>query len=148
MGVISELIIASASDASLVAESLSPCENWQGFVWKGLDHIKLATLWCIIAGEELEVDHVVERSEQIEMTNSASEEGPWVFVIPTELRNILAELAREDDEKIQAVARDWATTEELEEWEFSDVTGMLQETIDLADSARIVEKDLLLWICL
>jgi hypothetical protein len=148
MGVLSELVAAPKSEARLVAESDSPSRDWQGIVWKGLDQIKLASLWSILEGEQIEVDSVVASSERMELAANVSENGPWVFAIPEELRNLLADLAGKDDDRMRSVARAWASTDELKDWDHSDVTGLLQEVIDLADGARLAGNDLLLWICL
>ena len=57
-------------------------------------------------------------------------------------------LSAEDQNKIHAVDLDWAATDELQDWEFSDIQRVLQEVIDLAGSARLENLELLLWICL
>ena len=148
MGILPELVVAPKSEAASIAGSDSPSRYWEGIVWKGLDQIKLASLWCILKGDQIHVENVLARSEQIELTAEVSENGPWVFAIPEELREILADLAGEDADKIHEVTREWGTTDELKDWEYSDVAGLLQAVIDLADGAKLNGKDLLLWICL
>jgi len=148
MGVLSELVIALKSEAPLVAHSDNPSRTWQGIYCKGLDQINLASLWSILEGDEIQVDSVVARSERIELASEVTEDGPWVFAIPNELRDVLAELAAEDTDKIQAVARTWWGTDELRDWDSSDVAALLQDVIDLADGAKLEGKDLLLWVCL
>jgi hypothetical protein len=50
--------------------------------------------------------------------------------------------------EMQPVAEAWAATDELEGWEYEEVEGVLRDVADLADIARLQDKDLLLWICL
>ncbi|HMF16404.1 MAG TPA: hypothetical protein VKE98_04320 [Gemmataceae bacterium] len=64
------------------------------------------------------------------------------------LRYLLGDLAGEGQDQIQTVSDAWAATEELQDWDDSDVTSLLQQLIDLADGARLEDKDLLLWVCL
>jgi hypothetical protein len=146
MGVLSELVIASRSEAASVAESESPTRTWQGVVWKGLDQIKLASVWCLLDSEPLQVDNVVECSMQFELLAETTENGPWVFAVPSACRDKLAELSGDDEGEIQAVVRDWAATDELIDWDQSDVAELLQSIIQLADTAKLEGKDLLLWI--
>jgi hypothetical protein len=148
LGVLSELVIALKSEAHAVAECDSPSRDWHGVVWKGLDPITLASLWSILEGEELDVDNVVSRSSRIQLAVEDSNDGPWVFAIPEAMRDSLAELAAECEDKIEGVARAWAATDELKDWDYSDVAELLQDVIDLADGARLERKDLLLWISL
>jgi len=53
-----------------------------------------------------------------------------------------------EPERLQAVTRQWSETEELEGWELEDVEFVLQEMADLADTARLQNKTLLLWLSL
>jgi hypothetical protein len=148
MGVLSELVIASRSEAASVAQSDSPTRTLQGVVWKGLDQIKLASLWCLLDSELLQIENVVDRSMQFELLAETTENGPWVFAVPTACRDKLAELSGDDEGEMQAVVRDWAATDELVDWDRSDVAELLQTVIQLADTAKWEGKDLLLWICL
>jgi hypothetical protein len=148
MGVLAELVVAPKSEAVSVAESESPTRDWRGIVWKGLDQVKLGCLWCLVDREEIQVDNVVAHSEQFEMLAEVTENGPWVFAFPSEFSDKLAHLAGEAEEKIRAVGRDWAATDELRDWDQSEVADLLQDMVDLAETARLEAHDLLLWICL
>jgi len=58
MGVLSHLLVADPSEAEAVLASDDPSRTWAGFFYRGLDRIKLATLWAIAetgsASERLE----------------------------------------------------------------------------------------------
>jgi hypothetical protein len=148
MGVLSELVAASESEAQAVLESDGPSQNWPGIVCKGLDQIKFASLWVILSGETVRAEGIVQRLNQIEVIASAGEQGPWVLAIPEPFRDQLADLASEEDDALRKVATTWAASGELKGWQIDEVASLLQETADLADLAREDEKDLLLRVSL
>ena len=48
MGVISEIVAADPSESEAVLASESPSQRWDGFAYKGLDNIKLISLWSLV----------------------------------------------------------------------------------------------------
>ena|ERR1043166_2025111 len=148
MGVLSDLVVASVVEARSVVDSTAPSQKWPGCDCKGLDTIKLASLWLLLEGESLGVENVVDRSERISLAAEKSPEGPWVFVLPDELRDELSALSDFGDEKVSNVTAGWAATEELDGWEFSDVSELLEDLMYYADTAKSAGKQLLLWMCL
>lgn len=148
MGVLSSLVIAGRAEAEAVARSDVPSQNWEGIDCKGLDNVKLGTLWAILEGVQLSHDNVMRRIDQIETVAQLSEHGPWVYGIPRPLRDLLSELAGEEADAIQEKARNWATTDELRDWDNLEVETLLQDIADLADTAKLLGQDLLLWMSL
>jgi hypothetical protein len=148
MGVLSELVAASKSEAQSVLESDSPSQNWPGIVCKGLDQIKFASLWAILSGERIQAESIVQRLNQIELVSAAGENGPWVLAIPEQFRDNLADLASEEDDALRKVATTWAATDGLKGLPIDNVISILQEIADIADLARLDETDLLLRVSL
>jgi hypothetical protein len=147
MGVLSNIVIADKSEARDIAECDTPARQWEGIELKTLDPVKLGTLWAILSSES-GVEAVVELAGRFSLLYEVSDDGPWVYEVPCDLRNRLAELAAMNPEAVLPVARDWASTEELQDWEFEEVASVVYDICDLADSARLQGKDLLLWISL
>jgi hypothetical protein len=57
----------------------------------------------------------------------------------------LAAVAGLDDAEFEALAESWATTEEFAGWSGADVRELLRELGDLAESASLQGKCLMLW---
>ena len=48
MGVIAQLVVADPSEAETVLSAGDPANSWDGFGYKGLDIVRLITLWSLI----------------------------------------------------------------------------------------------------
>ena len=148
MGVLSELVAASKSEAQAILEADGASETWPGISCKSLDQIKFASLWVVLSGETVRAESLVQRLNQIEVIAGAGEKGPWVLAIPEQLRDHLADLASEEDEAVRKVATTWAATAEMKGFPIDEIASLLQETADLADLAKQDEKELLLRVSL
>jgi hypothetical protein len=146
MGVLSELVIAKESEAQDIADSDSPTRTRVGIVIKTLDPVKLGTLWAILEG--IGESRIDSRVAQFKELHQASAEGPWVYGLPRQLRDLLSDLARQDDDEWGPIVRAWAATEELQDWSDLHAEEVLRDIADLADTARLEDKDLLLWMSL
>jgi hypothetical protein len=148
MGVLSELVVADESDAEAIAASDNPTRDWDGISWKTIDAIKLSTLWAILGDSSLGVEEVMGRARQFPRLSRRTEDGPWVMGVPCRLIDLLAGLDGEDEARLVQVAEAWAVTEEFQGWEPSEVREVLRDIVDLADTARLEGKGLLLWMSL
>src|SRR5262249_37585936 len=119
MGGLSEIVVADRSEAQAITTSGGPTRDWQGNAWKKGDTILLGSLWAILENEVVQVDNVVDRSGRFTLLSQESENGPWVFLIPDSLRDLLADLSSADPEAFQQIAETWGATDELEAWESS-----------------------------
>lgn len=146
MGVQNFLLMASSEAAASVAAAAEPAEEWNGFRFRGLDNIKLITLWALIEAGSPD-DDFESRLDQVPRI-SERESGPWVDVVPDGMLSTLAEIASMEVEESAALASLWGQTEEFEGWEASDVQDLLCSIGDLADSAQLEGKMLLLWTSL
>lgn len=147
MSVLSDLIIADPQEAQDVAQCDEPARDWEGIEIKTLDPVTLGSLWAILT-KASEAEAVGKLVDQIALLHNVSDNGPWVYEIPRQLRDALAEVSGMETEEVQPVAEAWAATDELKGWEYEEVESVLREVADLADTARLLGKDLLLWICL
>src|SRR5689334_15413517 len=140
MGVLNHLLIASASEADAVAASDEPSQNWDGFFCRGLDRIKLATLWALVetgsAGDRLE-----QRLGEMR-TMPEGDQGPWVDIIPTKMLASLASIAAMEEDEQHAIAKRWNSTEELDGWEASEVLDLVRSIGDAAETAQLQGKTL------
>jgi hypothetical protein len=147
MSVLSDLLIADKAEAREIGECDTPVREWEGIELKALDPVRLSTLWAILT-DVTGVESVVALTSRFTLLYEASDDGPWVSEVPCELRERLSPLAALEPEEIEPIARAWAATEEMQGWEYADVEETLREISDLADTARLMGKDLLLWISL
>lgn len=143
MGVLTDIVIADDREAASVVAAAVPSRQWQGMDAKGIDQVKLSTLWALLADREFSVESV----EEFATLAEESEDGPWVFRVPRPLLDLLAQL---DTEQAHAKARAWAATEEftLDRWKGEDVERILDELRALAREAAAQNKSLLMWMSL
>src|SRR5262245_54880645 len=125
MSELAELVIAKESEAQDIADSDNPSRTRVGVVIKTLDPVKLGTLWAILEGTgESRIDS---RVAQFKELHQASPEGPWVYGLPRQLRDLLSELARKDEREWGPTVRAWAKTEALQDWSESEVEEVVRD---------------------
>jgi hypothetical protein len=142
MGVLTDLIMADEGDAEKIVESHYPLGEYPGVDIKGIDSVKLNTFHGILTGKSFE-----ELLPQYSPVAEASEEGPWVFMLPVELVERLSQL---DDTSVEETAVKWGTTEEftLAGWDQSAIVTVLGEIVNLARRATSEGKRLFAWMSL
>jgi hypothetical protein len=146
MGQPSELVIAKESDARDIAESDSPSRTRVGVMIQGLDPVKLGALWALLEGTPgSRIDY---RVAQFKELHAASSDGPWVYGLPRQLRDLLSDLAGQAVDELEPVVRAWAAAPELEDWSEPDVMGVVRDLADMAEAAKVADNDLLLWMSL
>jgi hypothetical protein len=143
MGVQSELVIADRSEAEAVAVSDEPSRSWNGFAFGGLDHVQLIPLWALI--ESGSADNDLDARIDAVPVIPDSDKGPWVAILPDKMVTALSRIAALDEDEFQSLLGKWSSTEEFEGWDEADVSALLREVGDLADTARLEGKTLLLW---
>ena len=147
MAMITNLVVASKSDAKLIAETPVPTKKWQGLEGKTVEHIKFCTLWVILEGGKLpDVPAVQARINQMEVLHQVSEDGPWVFLIPRLLRDLIAGCSAKEESKTNAIATAWGLTEEFESWKAEEVSKVFKDIVVLGSAAKSEDKELMLWI--
>jgi hypothetical protein len=145
MGLMSHLLIADASDANAMAASDDPIADREGFSFQGLDNIWLCTLLSLL--ESGSADHDFDKYlDLVELLENTPERGPWVYTVHPKEVNLLARAASLEEDELNDTADLWAKTEELEGIPPSDVKDLLRTIGDLADTAALQDKCLILWI--
>jgi hypothetical protein len=144
MGIQSRFIIGDRSDAQRLAECDEPGDNWECFACNGLCNIKLASLFAILSGDAS--DAAIERAIERIVITTPGQGSPWVHAVPNDIRDKYAEIASVDDDEHAAICRALASTPELEGWSEEDVDALVRTVGDFADTARLTDKSLWLWM--
>ena len=143
MGVIAQAVIASPSDAQAVLNSDQPINSWDGFAYKGLDRVGLITLWALVETDDPD-NRFDYRLDAVRVITDA-DRGRWVDIIPPEMLAALAKVAALDAAEFDRLGLSWWRTDEFEGWDEAEVLDLLRLLGDLAESAQIESKTLLLW---
>jgi hypothetical protein len=145
MGVLNHLLIADASEADAVAASDEPSQTWDGCFCRGLDRIKLVTLWALVESDSPD-DRLEQRLDAIR-TIPEGDQGPWVDIVPPKMFASLASIAAMEEDEQESLAERLGQTEELDGWEASEVIDLVRSIGD-AESAQRENKMLLVWTSL
>ena len=134
------IVIADENDAEDIGQSSWPIEDWQGIEVRGIDLAKIATLHCLLTGQNFD-----EASIEYAPVFAASEEGPWVIPFPREPMERLAAL---EEDALEQVGEELAATEEFErdDWPVEKTQDLLAELSELARVALEQEKSLFVWV--
>jgi hypothetical protein len=144
VGVQTDVVIADIEDAQAIADSGTPTSDWQGFTYNGFHNVQLCTLLSLLKTNrpDTEFDKFL---NLIECVSVPTGEGPLVYAIKPEQVAELAPVARLDDPEFETLASSWHSTEEFVGWSNSDVQELLRELGDLAGSALLQGKCLMIW---
>lgn len=143
MGVLTDFVVADASDAQRLGEHR---ESFNGIPAKGIDQVRMGTLYAILTGTEYDPSFLVSDES---FAYSASDDGPWVQAIPADMVKRLAEMS---SEARQEVGDAWFQTEEFDpkfsRWRREHVSEFLERIQQLASDAIRTGKTLFMWTCL
>ena len=130
MGILTNIIAADEDEAEAIGESARPVEEWSGIERRSIDTAKIATLHCLLTGDEF--DQAVGAYEPVYV----ADEGAVVLRIADEVMEKLATL---EEEMLERVAEELAATEEfeMEDWDAEEVQALV---MDLADLARLADS--------
>ncbi len=130
MGILTNIVAAEEDEYAAIGESLRPVDEWSGLERRGIDTAKIATLHCLLTGEEF--DMAISASEPVHVGG----EGAIVLRLADEVTERLAML---EEEALELVAAELAATEdfEMEQWDPEEVLALV---LDLADLARLAES--------
>ena len=139
MGILTNIVAAEEDEIAAIGESLRPVDEWSGIERRGIDTAKIATLHCLLTGDEFE-----EALGSYEPVYGA-DEGALVLRIADEVMERLATL---DEEALERVADELAATEEyeMEQWEAAEVQALVFELADLARLAESQGQSLFVWM--
>jgi hypothetical protein len=139
MGILTNIVAAEEDEFAAIGESLRPVDEWSGIERRGIDTAKIATLHCLLTGDEF--DEVVSAYEPVYV----SDEGAVVLRLADEALQRLAAL---EEEALDLVAAELAATEEYEiaQWEAEDVQALVMDLADLARLAESQDQALFVWM--
>ena len=140
MGVLCDLVIADPSDAKWIAKSPAPLETWDGLsLGSVFDPVNVATLASIARTGDAQTSFET-YLDAIQLVESVSDEGPWVYAFSASLLGVLATLAGET--RLAQVASVWGQTEEMQP-HAPDAPAMAIAITSLAAQAQASGKTLL-----
>lgn len=148
MGILSDFVIADGNDGPAIGESVRPSEKWPCLEgWKGIETIKLSTLYFCITGAFNSVEEIAALSSEFKFAGGNQEEGPWVLKFPASVLSAIASLS---PNAFGLVAEKWCATEELEMdgWSQGDAQTFINQLQSLANSAVASNKAMYLWLSL
>jgi len=139
LGILTNIVAAEEDEYAAIGESLRPVDEWSGIERRGIDTAKIATLHCLLTGDEFE--EAVGSYEPVYV----ADEGAVVLRIADEVMERLASL---DEEALELVAEELAATEEyeMEQWDAAEVQAMVFELGDLARLAESQGQVLFVWM--
>lgn len=139
MGILTNIVAAEEDEIAAIGESLRPVDEWSGVERRGIDTAKIATLHCLLTGDEFE--EAVSAYEPVYV----ADEGAVVLRIADEAMERLATL---DEDALGLVAEELAATEEyeMEQWEAEDVQALVMDLADLARLADSQGQALFVWM--
>lgn len=139
MGILTNIIAAEEDEYAAIGESLRPVDEWSGIERRGIDTAKIATLHCLLTGDEFE--SAVGTYEPVYV----ADKGAVVLRMADELMERLATL---DEDALELVAEELAATEEyeMEQWETADVQALVFELADLARLADSQGQAMFVWM--
>jgi len=148
MGVLTDLFIAADAEVRQLNFERTPLTFLPGIDIKGIQLVELATLQCILTGQDFtNVDYVVNLVGTFELIYE--EEEAWVYKLPQPLS---AALMKASIDRISQVAATWANTEEFRSNRIANARTILKEClkemVHFARQASTEGKEMYVWICL
>ncbi len=144
MGVLTDFVVAGGTEAEKVGTER---EAFQGLDAKGIDQVKMATLYAILNKTQYDPSFPMLREESF--VYIASEDGPWVQVVPDEM---VQQLAAQSDADLVTVSEAWYNTEEFlpkySHWTKADVLELLRQLREISSRTAAENKVLCMWRCL
>ena len=163
MGLLTDVLVSSSSDAEAICRDLRHFEIWPCWQVKGFDNLVWSDLLSLRAlGAEADAESLARGDTLIYME---TEGGPWVFHLPDVIPETLSTLSTLEDNEISDLAARWLQGENagydlFERWlpgekpaGFEDavvesIVLALKDLRNLSKQAVAANKPLLLWVCL
>lgn len=141
MAVLTDIIIAHPADALAIIAEWPTHKRWPALETSGIDWLVLSDL--VLALRQPALSRSID--EQSPMVSVDETDGPWLYLLPSDLRDLMASIGPVD---MPAVAKAWANgAEAVNRGLTEDVAkSLLVEIQKLAVRARLENKPMLLWI--
>ena len=143
MGLLTDVLVASPSEAEAICAELGHSKKWPCWQSKGVDNLVFSDLLRTLGAD---ADAKALRGEG-RLIYVKDKGGPWVFHLPDVLPVFLAKL---EDDEIPELAERWLQGEEAGDGgaPVEDIALALKELRALSKQAVVANKTLLLWMCL
>lgn len=143
MGIQSVLVVAKADEVSAVAASPQPTSHWQGLSFTGLENVTLCTLICLVRTGHADrgFDELLDR---VQVVASDADQSSDVWLVPGAEVAALARITSLEEEAFEELLSAWCATDEVAAWEEDEARDLLREIGDLAETAGLRGKVLLL----
>ena len=137
---ITDFFIADEHQVIDLPRSAKVATIFTGFEFKSFDDVKLAHLYAILSGRPFEAVY-----PEFLLIKDYGVEGPWIILIPNDLRSLLVSKLDAKD-----VAIDWARGEEmtLDQIDTTLAHQALLALAELAHSAVQANRSIYLWVAL
>lgn len=139
MGILTNIVAAEEDEFAAIGESLHPIDEWSGIERRGIDTAKIATLHCLLTGDEF--GQALSLYEPV----YASMEDALVLRLADE---VTEKLAAYDEDALMRVAEELSATEEfeLEQWDAGEVQDFVMALAELAQIAESQGQPLFVWM--
>lgn len=140
MGLLVNIVAADEDEVEDIAASIHPVDEWSGIEARDIDVAKLATLHCLLTGDDL--DEAYSANERVV---AAGEGGSLVLRIPDVVMEKLAGL---EEEALERVGEELAASEEFEltDWPLEEVQALVVELAEIARLAESQGQGLFVWM--
>ena len=130
MAILTNIVAADEDEFASIGESLRPLDEWSGIERRNIDTAKIATLHCLLTGDEFELAASI-----YEPVYVSADEAVVLHVAD----EVMEKLALLDEDALERVAEELAATEEFE-MEQVTAEDVLALVMDLAELARLAES--------
>lgn len=139
MNILTHIVAADEDEIEDVGLAARPLDEWSGIERRGIDTAKIATLHCLLTGDEFEL--ALGFYEPV----FVAEEGATVLRLADAALERLAEL---EEEALEEVAAELSATEEFEsaQWDEEEVQELVMSLAELARLAESQGQVLLVWM--
>jgi hypothetical protein len=139
VGILTNIVAAEEDEFAAIGESLRPVDEWSGIERRGIDTAKIATLHCLLTGDEF--GQALSLYEPVYV----SMEDALVLRLADE---VTEKLATYDEDALMRVADELAATEEfeLEAWDAEEVQDFVMALAELAQIAESQGQTLFVWM--
>jgi len=130
VAILTNIVAADEDEFASIGESLRPLDEWSGIERRNIDTAKIATLHCLLTGDEFELAASI-----YEPVYVSADEAVVLHVAD----EVMEKLALLDEDALERVAEELAATEEFE-MEQVTAEDVLALVMDLAELARLAES--------
>ena len=144
MGSHSNLLIADQDELENLACSDDPARRWPGFAFSGLDVVKICALLSLLKGGSPDGEPLATAGD-VEGHGHEGKAPPHASTLGPDDVAELAVTAGMEDSELDELAMDWGSTHSFLGWSEWEVGELLRRIGDLAETAMLQEKCLVLW---